>query len=839
MALPEGRPAGMRTRKFPAFGLIPIGWPPALDRCGPILGSGCVAPLTCARYAAAVARRIFRFDSCRIDLAARELRREGELVALSPKVFDCIAWLIEHRERAVGRDELAAAVWGKADVADTQLVQAVLKARRAIGDTGEDQRAIRTIPRFGYRWVAPVEADEPAPAGQRPAAASPVAAPPPPVPPARPPRTAYRTRRGAALLLAAAAAGGGWLAWRHAATVRPAEHAAEAARAAIAVLPATIAAERDWAWLRLGVMDLVAGRLHEAGLAVVPSDNVVALLREAAPAEAAERAVRAAIAPQWTVAPDVRRGAAGWIVSLDLRGAGEERRVVEVADADPVAAARRAVGSLLPALGKADVAGSAGADDLVSRVRAALLGGDYLAAQRWLDAAPPSQRDAPEARLLRARADFGLGRFEAARDGFTQWLAAGEQAGPLLRAQALKGRAACAVRLSDLEGAVRDYDAALALLHGDGDPALEGQIYGGRGVARAMRGEDDGALADFARARIALQLAGDTLALAGVEMNEGALNGRRGRPAEALASFRVAEQHFARFDARNELAAALANQIEAHLALLEPARALAVGDRAQALAARLENPASVRLLAYWRASALAASGRLAEAGEQLDALTRAPGALADPGVLAMSRSLAAALALAAGDPRNAAALARQARDVALDGPWQDVRGEAWLTLVRALRALGRSDQAAAESERLSAWARQAADPMIEGLALLAQAEQAWGERRTDEAARGYAAALSAAERRRVPAELARVAVSWGTALLAAGELEAAGAVIGRVTRWAPTDYACAVLQAGLYRALGRRAAWQAALDQARALAGERAIPAAVAVEPGEALAAGN
>ena len=108
---------------------------------------------------------VYRFDRYTVDPAARELRRDGELVVLSPKVFDCLTWLIEHRERAVGRDELAAAVWGKADVADTQLVQALLKARRAIGDSGEEQQRIRTVPRFGYRWIAAVEIvadDEPA-----------------------------------------------------------------------------------------------------------------------------------------------------------------------------------------------------------------------------------------------------------------------------------------------------------------------------------------------------------------------------------------------------------------------------------------------------------------------------------------------------------------------------------------------------------------------------------------------------------------------------------------------------------------------------------------------------
>ncbi|MBL8274266.1 MAG: winged helix-turn-helix domain-containing protein, partial [Xanthomonadales bacterium] len=96
---------------------------------------------------------IHHFGDCSVDPAARELRRRGELLVVSPKVFDCIAYLLEHRNRAVGRDELIAAVWGRADVSDTLLGQTVLKARRAIGDTGDEQCMIRTVPRFGYHWV--------------------------------------------------------------------------------------------------------------------------------------------------------------------------------------------------------------------------------------------------------------------------------------------------------------------------------------------------------------------------------------------------------------------------------------------------------------------------------------------------------------------------------------------------------------------------------------------------------------------------------------------------------------------------------------------------------------
>ena len=100
---------------------------------------------------------VYRFADYRLDPATRELHRGDGLVALPPRAFDCLAYLVERRDRAVGRDELIAAVWGKAEVSDTLLAQTILRVRRAVGDTGNEQHAVRTVPRFGYRWVLPTE----------------------------------------------------------------------------------------------------------------------------------------------------------------------------------------------------------------------------------------------------------------------------------------------------------------------------------------------------------------------------------------------------------------------------------------------------------------------------------------------------------------------------------------------------------------------------------------------------------------------------------------------------------------------------------------------------------
>jgi DNA-binding winged helix-turn-helix (wHTH) protein len=102
----------------------------------------------------------YRFGAHVLDPARRELLRDGVPQALPARTFECLHCLIEHRDRAVGRDELVRAVFGRRDASDAQLAQIVLRARRAIGDDGHGQRAIRTVPRFGFRWAAEVEVVE-------------------------------------------------------------------------------------------------------------------------------------------------------------------------------------------------------------------------------------------------------------------------------------------------------------------------------------------------------------------------------------------------------------------------------------------------------------------------------------------------------------------------------------------------------------------------------------------------------------------------------------------------------------------------------------------------------
>ena len=98
----------------------------------------------------------FVFGDCVIDSGRRELSRGGEAVAVGPQVFDLLIHLIENRDRVVSKDELFDLIWRGRTVSESTLASHVNFARRALGDTGEEQRLIRTIARKGFRFVGDV-----------------------------------------------------------------------------------------------------------------------------------------------------------------------------------------------------------------------------------------------------------------------------------------------------------------------------------------------------------------------------------------------------------------------------------------------------------------------------------------------------------------------------------------------------------------------------------------------------------------------------------------------------------------------------------------------------------
>jgi TolB-like protein/cytochrome c-type biogenesis protein CcmH/NrfG len=104
----------------------------------------------------------FLFENQRLDAERRELVCAGESVPIEPQVFDVLLYLLEHRDRVVGKDELFENVWDGRIVSESTLTSRINAVRRAINDTGRDQRLLRTVARKGFRFVGEVTVEQPA-----------------------------------------------------------------------------------------------------------------------------------------------------------------------------------------------------------------------------------------------------------------------------------------------------------------------------------------------------------------------------------------------------------------------------------------------------------------------------------------------------------------------------------------------------------------------------------------------------------------------------------------------------------------------------------------------------
>jgi TolB-like protein len=98
----------------------------------------------------------FLFEDYALDTDRRELRRGAQQIAVEPQVFDLLVYLVQNRERVVTKDDLLDAVWAGRFVSESNLSTRINAARKAIGDSGEDQRLIHTVARKGFRFVGVV-----------------------------------------------------------------------------------------------------------------------------------------------------------------------------------------------------------------------------------------------------------------------------------------------------------------------------------------------------------------------------------------------------------------------------------------------------------------------------------------------------------------------------------------------------------------------------------------------------------------------------------------------------------------------------------------------------------
>jgi TolB-like protein len=98
----------------------------------------------------------FVFEDYRLDPERRELSRGSDAIATGPQVFDLLLYLVRNRERVVSKDDMLEVVWQGRIVSESTLTSHINAVRKAIGDSGAEQRLIRTVARKGLRFVGAV-----------------------------------------------------------------------------------------------------------------------------------------------------------------------------------------------------------------------------------------------------------------------------------------------------------------------------------------------------------------------------------------------------------------------------------------------------------------------------------------------------------------------------------------------------------------------------------------------------------------------------------------------------------------------------------------------------------
>lgn len=796
-----------------------------------------------------MAGRIYEFDGFRLSTATRQLwRPDGSVSVLPARVFDCVLHLLEQRARAVGRDELIAAVWNQTEVGDNVLAQLLARTRKLLDDGGDEQRVIRTIPGFGYHWVAttrivdgqPDRAPEPA------AAAEPAWPPAQPITPPPPRRRRGRLLTLVLIAIAAVVAIVVAVALSRRPEAEPAEPTAAGTPTAVPVaqrptlvLPAIIERADGQAWLRLGVMALVADRLDGSGRTTIPSDNSVALTRGrdlarldvAALTELAETA-----GANWIVQPRVTAVGARWRVELAIVHGDTPIRLDVSAEHDQVLdAAREAADRLLAGAGAGAFVPGGESDPaltvVLKQAQATYLEGKPETARLLLDEALRHRPESVELAYELGRMEYTTGRIDAAGQRFETLIA--RLQGPdevVMRARVLNALTQVHYQRREFAEVERCARQTIELLQGRSYGTNElGRAWRELGTLASSQGRFEQSLAEYARARVLLAASGDWLGVTRTDAQVGVVLRRTGRLAESVAVLsRAADRLQAFHESWHE------GVIRSHLAaawtlMAEPQSALTQVPRMRELDARIEHPGMRASMQLALADVLLDNGRIAEAAGLIAQPYRQIVDTDDRINLYFAHALAARAAAAAGETERAEREAALAIEHLFD-PDEDPRHVALTHLLR-VRLQAAHDVAAAErsAAALGAFVDNAPIRPVAAYARLAEALVAAARGDASRARAAFEDAQATADL--VPWDRLRIADRYVPWLIEQGDTDRAAEIVGLLGDVTYRNYDAAVLEVRLYLATHQRAAWQAALDRAGALAGERTIDPALRAFP--------
>jgi DNA-binding winged helix-turn-helix (wHTH) protein/tetratricopeptide (TPR) repeat protein len=288
------------------------------------------------------AAEIFRFGDFTLSIPEGRLARAGRPVALAPKPFETLVYLVHHAGRVVPKQELLDQVWAETFVTDDVLVQAIGEVRRVLGDNPRDPRFVETVPRRGYSFVAPLERATPAgPASPDVPAMAPERArvhpfPRPVVATSPPPVRRWPSRSVAGTAVAAVVLALGALGWGLAGRWSPPAPALEAGT--VAILPIhMVEPGEDREWLPTGLEQILASELgRRPGVQVVPRARMAAALAADGPAGqplSTERALAAGrrVGAEYVVRANFQRAADRFMLRAELVSAASGRVAAEEA----------------------------------------------------------------------------------------------------------------------------------------------------------------------------------------------------------------------------------------------------------------------------------------------------------------------------------------------------------------------------------------------------------------------------------------------------------------------------------------------------------------------------